>query len=160
MIVILDDVLSDEGVKLTRQIFENEKFRKNNWLDTTLDHARQINSPIASLIQIASNFFGISSMVGCEIWAHYGTRPEWHQDKDELAGKNGELKFPLCGIVYYPLIENLVGGRLLTGSEQIVPKTNRMVLFSPGILHTVEPYEGNRMSVAINPWNYTLSEYK
>lgn len=159
MIVILDDVLNEEGIKNIRSFFECSEKGKTLWVEGILDQIKEANSPFCTLVHIASRFFDLTSMVGAELWSHHGTRPEWHYDKDEKASLNNQMKFPLCGIVYYPIIENLTGGRLLTGSEQIVPKTNRMVLFSPGILHTVEPYQGNRMSVAINPWNYKLSEY-
>ena len=30
---------------------------------------------------------------------------------------------------------------------------NRLVLFSPGILHRINPFEGERYSVAVNIWN-------
>ena len=29
---------------------------------------------------------------------------------------------------------------------------NRLVLFSPGILHWINPFEGERYSVAVNIW--------
>ena len=34
----------------------------------------------------------------------------------------------------------------------IPPVVNRLVLFSPGILHRINPFEGERFSVAVNIW--------
>ena len=35
----------------------------------------------------------------------------------------------------------------------IPPVVNRLVLFSPGILHRINPFEGERYSVAVNMWH-------
>ena len=40
----------------------------------------------------------------------------------------------------------------------IPPVVNRLVLFSPGILHRINPFEGERYSVAVNIWNKEPSE--
>ena len=34
----------------------------------------------------------------------------------------------------------------------IPPVRNRLVLFSPGLLHRINPLEGERYSVAVNIW--------
>lgn len=155
MIVIIDDFLSDYDVETVHRHFSLVKVKE--WIETNTTMIGQSDSPFASILKEANKYFDLSSMVGCEVWSHSTTRPDWHYDKDETHNEQtGNLKFPLCGIVYYPHVSNLTGGRLLTGTEQIVPKRNRLIIFSPGILHSVEPYTGERMSVAINPWNYKI----
>ena len=53
-----------------------------------------------------------------------------------------------------PLIENGYQGPLPTFRSEISipPVVNRLVLFSPGILHRINPFEGERYSVAVNIW--------
>ena len=82
---------------------------------------------------------------------HYG----WHYDKDEMHySKTGEMKFPICSLIYYVAVaEDLKGGRLMFRDHKIIPKQNRLIIFSPGIIHDVECFEGERCSLIINPWN-------
>ena len=53
-----------------------------------------------------------------------------------------------------PPIENGYHGPLPTFRSviSIPPVVNRLVLFSPGILHRINPFEGERYSVAVNIW--------
>jgi hypothetical protein len=92
--------------------------------------------------------------------------------------------FPLCSIVYYLQVEDLVNGELRishnneiqlnsTGTlyeevranrldhkidDIIIPKTNRAIMFSSGKFHTVNEFTGKRISMIINPWD--ISKYK
>jgi len=79
----------------------------------------------------------------------------WHYDKDELYfNRTGDMKFPICSLVYYPLVaKDLKGGRLVFEDHKIIPKENRLVMFSPGEIHTVDGFKGKRCSLIINPWN-------
>ena len=70
--------------------------------------------------------------------------------------RDGVEKFPICSCVYYPEINVSLGGDLLFETMRIKPLTNRLVIFSPNMLHTVEDFMGNRLSVAVNPWDYKL----
>ena len=45
------------------------------------------------------------------------------------------------------------GGELLLDGDKILPKTNRLVIFAPGIPHNVEDFTGERISMMVNPWN-------
>ena len=92
---------------------------------------------------------------------------DWHIDKDELEGRrSGRLLLPLLSTVFYPHvscagvellvadsppIENGYQGPLPTFRSVIsIPLVvNRLVLFSPGILHRINPFEGERYSVAV-----------
>ena len=49
------------------------------------------------------------------------------------------------------------GGELLLGSDKILPKTNRLVIFAPGIPHNVEDFTGERISMMVNPWNRVMT---
>ena len=69
----------------------------------------------------------------------------------QTAATTGEIVCPLCSVVYYADV-NAVGGAFVTETASIKPVTNRMIVFSPGVLHGVEEYTGTRMSVAVNPW--------
>jgi hypothetical protein len=93
-------------------------------------------------------------MIGIEQWAHYGTKPDWHVDKDEvLLNRTGKVLLPICSIVFYAEVDQLTNGKFMTENMIITPKTNRLLAFAPGISHGVEDYTGTRLSVAINPWS-------
>ena len=88
-------------------------------------------------------------------WTHENTIPGgMHYDKDELLYIEGELKFPLCSTVFYANVsDDIKGGKLLfEDGVTIEPKFNRLVIFSPGLRHGVEPFRGKRTSININPW--------
>ena len=67
------------------------------------------------------------------------------------------LEVPLFGLIYYPLIDpSLKGGELLfKDGTTIMPRSNRMVLFSTGtIFHKVAEYDdGQRLSFIVNIWD-------
>jgi hypothetical protein len=161
MLIVLDNVLSEEDmVKMHVFFADNPNNRNMQWADGDIEAIKEAHSPLTQLVQVAGKYFDINDMCGIEFWSHYGTKPNWHKDRDEkLAATTGVDKYPLCSIVYYAHIENLIGGRFMTESEIIVPRNNRMLIFSPGILHTVEDYQGTRLSVSVNPWEQTPLEY-
>ena len=90
------------------------------------------------------------------------TRTSW---KDDAAA----VSLPLLSTVFYPHA-SCAGGELLVADNppvengyqgplpkfrlviSIPPVENRLVLFSPGILHRINPFEGERYSVAVNIW--------
>jgi len=154
MLVVVDDFLDKEHRDAVVGYFsQSQEAREMKWESGGADRLEGDKSPMALLLKEASKYFDLSSMVGSEYWAHYGTHPGWHVDRDEkLVLSTGEIKHPICSIVYYAQIENLVGGNFMTRTEVITPRTNRMIVFSPGVEHSVEYYSGTRLSVAVNPW--------
>lgn len=124
-------------------------------LKTTVDHP-YIN--IADImLNAASEYYDLESIVGYEIWTHNNTRPGGrHTDKDDMYYEiTGKERHPVCTIVYYLNVDHfLKDGRLkLDNIATIVPKENRVVIFPPGVWHEVEKYEGDRVSIVMNPWN-------
>ena len=107
---------------------------------------------------------------GVEWWCNTNNDLDWHIDKDELEGRrSGRFLLPLLSTVFYPHV-SCAGGELLVADSppiengyqgplptfrsviSIPPVVNRLVLFSPGILHRITPFEGERYSVAVNIW--------
>jgi hypothetical protein len=96
-------------------------------------------------------------MVGCEYWSNLNSKTGWHKDTDETKRFRDNIEsYPICSVVYYPHVNNLMGGALLFDSFSVSPLTNRLVVFAPGLLHCVQDFSGDRVSIAINPWNYKL----
>lgn len=153
MLVILDDVLDEERRAAVVGFFsQSDEARVMKWERGGVDKLRGNMSPMAILLKQASRFFDLSDMIGSEYWAHYGTRPDWHVDKDEkLYQMSGNTEHPICSIVYYADVD-VEGGDFMTETATVKPVTNRMVVFSPGLVHGVAPYTGTRLSVAVNPW--------
>lgn len=152
MLIVMDNVLAEDARGAVVEYFsQSDTVRNSQWANMGWSET----SPLAQIVTEVSKFFDLSEMVGCEYWAHYSTKPEWHVDKDEeLMRRTGELAMPLCSIVYYADIQNLIGGQFMTKTEMITPVTNRLLAFSPGVLHGVANYSGTRLVIAINPWAY------
>jgi hypothetical protein len=162
MILVLDDVVDlnstfqSDSMKILDELDQpniNEK-----WY--SLDEQHPFDNFCNSMIGVANQFINLDSCVGYEFWTQKNTRPsKWHQDKDEqLNGNESILSFPLCSMVYYLIVENLEGGQLHVEDDIITPKTNRLVIFSPGKYHYVQPYTGTRISMLVNPWNRVLNK--
>ena len=98
-------------------------------------------------------------MVGYERWGAVDSSPQgWHIDKDETRLiETGKLVTPICTIIYYPEVSNMIGGRFITETESISPKTDRLIIFGPGLMHAVEPFMGNRIAVVYNLWDHEIS---
>ena len=143
MITVIDDLFEDYSV-VVEHLQETKK----------IQYASEM---VSTILNKASEFFDLSTMEYYEAWTHGLTRPaDWHYDKDEaLYQKEGVLRFPLCSNVFYPIEDdNLVGGNLIfENGVTVKPKRNRLVVFAPGLYHSVQPFRGKRISININPWN-------
>lgn len=114
---------------------------------------------------------------GVEWWCNTNNDLDWHIDKNEaLYLRSGRYELPLLSTVYYPHV-SCAGGELLIADNRpvtagrvaeadehppfrsvisIPPVVNRLVLFSPGILHRINPFRGERYSLAVNLWGAAL----
>ena len=162
MIIILDDIIDlksnfqRDSMRVLDEL--NEPNINEKWY--SLDEQHPFDNFCNSMIGVANQFINLDSCVGYEFWTQKNTRPsKWHQDKDEqLNGNKSILSFPLCSMVYYLIVENLEGGQLHVEDDIITPKTNRLVIFSPGKNHYVQPYTGTRISMLVNPWDRVLNK--
>lgn len=179
MIKIIEDALSEDECSNMFSLINGSKIEHGAsswlgdyiddlpiyWFDLDTDHP--CKDLYIRLLGIASNYFDISAFIGYETWTHVNSRPGgdgvgWHQDKDErLQLLRGITKFPICSLIYYPFVdENMVGGKLEFNDQSILPKTNMLVVFGPGIWHNVEGYTGERCSISIGPWNSKICQIK
>ena len=121
-----------------------------------------------ALLPLATPFAPQRAEVEC--WCNTNNDLDWHIDKNELEGRrSGRFLLPLLSTVFYPHV-SCAGGELLVADNppiengyqgplptfrsviSIPPVVNRLVLFSLGILHRINPFEGERYSVAVNIW--------
>jgi hypothetical protein len=149
MIVILDDIKFDSIIDLLPGMTQGDgwfEFGQYKCIDQILDIARK--------------YFDLSEAIGYEM--HKNLKgPRYHYDKDEqLYATQKILSFPLCGIVYYPKIENMQGGDLAFDNVMLLPITNRLVIFSPELAHGVNNFSGTRISIGINPWKEKPLAYR
>ena len=110
--------------------------------------------------------------VGVEWWCNTNNDLDWHIDKDEtFASMTGNFSLPLLSTVFYPHV-SCAGGELLVADNEpvrdnmqghqpqfrsvisIPPVKNRLVIFSQGILHRINPLQGERYSFALNVWDH------
>jgi hypothetical protein len=184
--IILDNVIHEDYFDELQKKFLNliDCSTYEDWFLLNTKHNFQ--DFCLSLINLAGSYYNLSSCGGYEFWIHNHTKPlTWHIDNDERRrDEDNIMSFPLCSIVYYLQVENLVNGELRIShndeiqlnsmdalyeevrnnrlydksDDVIIPKTNRMVLFSPGKFHTVNSFTGKRIALVINPWD--VSKYK
>ena len=158
MVIIIDDVISNlDSIKENISTTLKEKEVDIDWCSFEYEH--EFKDFCLQMIDIASKYYDLSSCVGYEFWTHDNTRPPggWHYDKDEILFKeNGTYDYPLCSMVYYPVIQDLEGGQLHLEYDIITPKENRLVIFPPKTYHYVQPFKGNRISLLVNPWSKIL----
>jgi hypothetical protein len=148
--VIIDDVLPEND----RNIISEYIYVQQNLINVFEEFYKFNSNPShEKLINIAGKYFDMSKAVGYEMWSNKQALGK-HIDKDERRAKNGILSYPICSIVYYPIIENLVGGLLCMDDLTITPKQNRAVIFGPRVLHWAEKFTGKRLAIAINPFDY------
>ncbi len=155
--IILDDVFDSNSVNSILNFLDNST-SVSRWYGLKDKHVHA--DLCLSLLDITNRYYEISSCVGYEFWTRLNTCVEgWHYDKDERLSENKKvISFPLCSIIYYPYIRDLKGGRLLLEDDIITPKSNRLVIFAPGIYHNVEDFTGERIAVLLNPWDKNVSD--
>jgi len=112
----------------------------------------------------------VSPSPGVEWWCNTNNHLDWHIDKDEVNFReNGRHSLPLLSKVFYPHV-SCIRGELLAADKppmqegqtvppprfhsviSIPPAVNRLVVFSPGILHRINQFEGESYSIAANIW--------
>ena len=149
--VVIDNVLDSDSVSRLKESIDEST--RDPFFYMMSDRHLYDNFSL-SMIEIAKQFYDLSSSVGYEFWTRLNRCVGgWHCDKDErLYDEQKIVSYPLCTIIYYPHV-NMKGGELLLGDDKILPKTNRMVIFAPGIPHNVEDFTGERISMMVNPWN-------
>ena len=152
--IIFDDFFSEDKLEFYQnKIINRTENIPLSWFLIEQNH--EYKDFCLELISLAKVFFDLSKGIGYEFWTQHNSRPESiHCDKDEtLWDKQNELKYPICSIVFYLHTKKLSGGNLhLEDGTIVVPKANRVVMFSPGIVHYVEEFEGERTSMLVNPW--------
>jgi hypothetical protein len=184
--IVLDDVIHEDCFDEIQKDFLSiiNGPTDEDWF--LLDTKHYFQDFCLSLINLAGSYYNLSTCGGYEFWIHHHTKPPtWHIDNDERRrDENNIMVFPLCSIVYYLQVENLIGGELKISHNNeihlnsanaiyeevrnnrldnksddiIVPRTNRMVMFSAGKFHTVNSFTGKRITMVINPWD--ISKYK
>jgi len=153
-IVVFDDVF-DTTDSLSHLI--DNKLEAEDWYDLDADHPYK--KFCRAVLDIAGVCFNLDGMIGYEFWGHHNSGTDWHYDKDEVLWNNtGELDFPLCSTAYYLDVNDLQGGHLVLEDNIITPKTNRLVIFSPGMPHTVNKFSGKRVSLLVNPWSHKICQ--
>jgi hypothetical protein len=143
-LIILDGVFEPDEIRAIVTFDYGEGTEKWYPLGSNPVHER--------ILDIAGTYFDLSGVSGYEMWRNTNN-PGRHVDKDEILYREEKrLVTPECSVVYYPIVENMLGGEFYTDDVRYFPKANRLVLFSPGIEHGVSAYTGKRMAVSINPW--------
>ena len=118
MVIILDDVvnLNSSFQQDIISVLEEHKYHtgKVNFNEKwySLDEEHVFRNLCLQMMVKAHHYVDLTSCIGYEFWTQNNTRPNggWHQDKDEqLKMRTGEINFPLCSLIYYPVVENLKG---------------------------------------------------
>lgn len=142
--IILDDVFDTQANKAIADFDYDEG---EHWYELGSNPVHE------KILDLCRTHFDLDRVVGYEMWSN-SSNPGWHVDKDErLYQEKKRYAFPQCSAVYYARVENLNGGVFLTDDIRLFPKTNRLIMFSPGMSHSVSVYTGTRIAVSMAPWN-------
>ena len=96
MLIVADNVLDAQSLWTVQDYYKPASSRYIHWVDGTLNEMLEPQSPLSKILSIVSCVFDLSNMSGVEQWAHDGTKPDWHVDKDEvLFNRTGALATPL-----------------------------------------------------------------
>ena len=142
-LIILDDVFEPDAVEAMATFPYGDG---ETWYDLGASPLHE------KILDICRAYFDLAEVIGYEMWRNTGN-PGRHIDKDEIVYKEEKrLVLPQCSAVYYPRVEKMHGGEFYTDDIRYIPKTNRLLLFSPGVAHGVSAWSGTRIAVSINPW--------
>ena len=72
-----------------------------------------------------------------------------------LIGRNGAGKTTLLRAIM-GILPTKSGELVFEEGIEIIPKTNRLVMFKQGLEHRVRTFKGHRVSIAVNPWSTKL----
>ena len=150
--VVIDDVFDQDT---TTRLYESVDNSTRNPFFYKLGESHFHDNFSYATLDVASHYFNLKTCIGYEFWTRLNRCVGgWHQDKDEkLYDKKGIESYPLCSIIYYVHVKNMTGGELLLGTDTILPKSNRMVIFASGISHNVNEFTGERICLLVNPWD-------
>lgn len=155
MIVVLDDVFDPDVHREFVDALPDLPTR-DTWFEAG-SHALT-----ERILAVVRRFVDLSGMGGYEM--HVNTHsPYRHHDKDEvLYETQGVFSYPMCGIAYYPVLRDLIAGELMFPEDGVTvqPVVNRLVLFSPELLHEGVPHRGTRVSIGVNPWVQKPMKYR
>lgn len=155
MLTLIHDVLTEEENRQIINFFY--RYPDSVWIDIDIEKTEFGHFALKKILSIANRHFDLSKTIGCECWSHFNSGPPWHLDQDdERFCRTGEIITPLCSIVYYASIKNLQGGNFKTRTESITPVHNSLLVFGPGIEHTIDEFNGERVSISINPWDHKI----
>tara|TARA_S200002703_G_scaffold146620_1_gene141822 strand:+ start:3659 stop:4132 length:474 start_codon:yes stop_codon:yes gene_type:complete len=150
---VLDDFLTD---------FQIQKiYNRNLPYDHTLYPKEELEC-FYPFFDEAKKHFDFSECIGYEVWRQRNPQNlGWHYDHDEILLQTEDVfSWPICTIVYYIRVCDILGGNLLfRDGTSIKPLQNRLVIFGPGIEHAVDEMftvDGHRDSILINPWTYEI----
>ena len=178
MLHIVDDILPKDLLAQLRSLCDNHATLKFNhpeesyfsWLPNVgPSQSLHPQRYLSGYLYTITNQF-VTEQAGAEWWCNTNNDLDWHIDKDEAeANQSGCYRLPLLSTVFYPHV-SCAGGELLIADNtpiksdhqgplpsfrsviSVPPVINRLVIFSPGILHRINPFEGERYSVAVNLW--------
>ena len=161
MITIIDNVFMPHQMELFRCRI-NTSIKEDNsdkagegFFSANEEHRNEVMCN--GILKEINKYIPLEKSIGYEYWTNVNSRPQRkHQDKDEKAFLKGVDRFPMCSSVYYLTVDSLVGGELVVNDVEISAIPNRLVIFKPGLEHYVRPFAGNRVSIAVNPWETKL----
>lgn len=152
---VIDNFLTTPRLNVMK--YEFKRLKENiplKWCDETYPGQKVKHTRKVILKEVAKHY-NFKRYKGFEEWSQNNTQCNSHVDKDEgYFKRTNNLKFPICSVIFYVEVKDLTGGRLVLGEDIITPRTNRLVIFDPGIYHYVEPFNGIRRAYLINPWNF------
>ena len=156
MIVMIDNFFSKND---HAEILE--KYESNHFSDHFVYFNCGQHAFVEEIITASRRYVDYDNHVGYEMRFNGGTLNP-HRDKDEkLFRETRKQVFPLIGLVYY-IKAPTDGGKIIFPEEgaTISPKERRLIIFERHMLHYINEFKGERVSLGINPWDHPPTAYR
>lgn len=161
-----------------RKATDIESYSKSNWLNfkefisencsAKIHENEFIDLCLKSILDYHTSYFGkISEESGFEWWVNIDKNQDWHIDKDEVLFQRLKKIHPAQRSYLLYLEKPISGGELeICTAPSLIPftylhnssellgiKSGMLVHFNSLHYHRVLPFEGGRISIALNFWN-------
>jgi len=157
---LIDDYLEQDHVHELNNL--HIEYAKVHWIGAASDPE---TNPLAKLVHSTYKYIKEPAL-GATAW--YNVRPidpVWHNDILSYNDEYPKNQLPESTFIYYMRGPDK-GGHLEFGGEEwgvdltVEPIPNRLVYFDATMMHRVQPYEGNRVSIGIVWWKVTPDRYE
>jgi len=157
---LIDDYLEQDDVDALNNLHID--YAKVHWIGAESDPATNLLTKLAH----STKKYLKSCALGATIW--YNVKPTdlaWHNDILSYNDKYPINQLPELTFIYYMSVPDKgglleFGGKEWKGRTTVEPTPNRLAYFDATMMHRVQEYEGNQVSIGMVWWKATPDRYE